>query len=127
MTYIEGSSVREEHEDQDGALADRLVSYADAMVAVVFVGVSGLGIAIADPDTRASVARGAEWVAVTNVLLGGIVSALLHVLRRWELDLRIGGPQSVKAMRYSRSLHIARFVITWVSVTQSVVFMLLVR
>ncbi len=122
-----GSSVREELKDQDRALADRLVNYSDAMVAAVFVGVSGLGVAIADPDTRASVASGAVWVAVTYVLLGGIVSTLLHLLRRWERDLRAGAPPSAKAERYSRNLHFARFVITWVSVTQSIVLLLLIR
>lgn len=38
-------------------LADRTVNYSDALVAIVFIGASGLGIAVADPDTRASSKR----------------------------------------------------------------------
>ena len=42
-----------EQGSEERALADRLVSYADAVAALAFVGVSGLGVAVADPDTRA--------------------------------------------------------------------------
>ena len=113
--------------EQDRALADRLVNYADAIVAVAFVGVSGLGVALADPDARESVARAAEWVGGLNVAVGVVVSALLRLLRRWELDLRFGQPQSKKAAAYSRRLHAARYVVVWFAVVQSVVLMWAIR
>ncbi len=119
--------MQQDRDEQDRALADRLVNYADAIVAVSFVGVSGLGIAVADPDTRESVARGAVWVAAANVIVGVVASGLLHLLRRWELDLRASAALSPKGARYSRRLHGARYVVVWFAVAQSVVFMWLIR
>ncbi len=119
--------MQQDHDEQDRALADRLLNYADAIVAVSFVGVSGLGIAVADPDTRESVARGAVWVAVANVAVGVVASGLLHLLRRWELDLRASVPLSAKGARYSRRLHGARYVVVWFAVAQSILFMWLIR
>ena len=122
-----GTGMQQDRGEQDRSLADRLVNYSDAIVAVSFVGVSGLGIAVADPDTRDSVARGADWVAAANVLVGIVASALLRSLRRWELDLRADAPPSPKGLRYSRRLHGARFVIVWFAVAQSVLLMWVIR
>jgi hypothetical protein len=97
------------------------------MVAVSFVGVSGLGIAVADPDTRASVSLGAVWVVAGNVVVGLLVSVLLQLLRRWELDLRVAAPPSQKAARYARKLHGARFAVLWFAVAQSAVLMWIIR
>jgi len=119
--------MKQDRSEQDRALADRLVNYADAMVAVSFVGVSGLGIAVADPDTRTSVARGALWVAAGNAVVAIVVSVLLQLLRRWELDLRVAAPPSEKAARYSRKLHGARFAIVWLAVAQSILLMWVIR
>ncbi len=119
--------MQQDHDEQDRALADRLLNYADAIVAVSFVGVSGLGIAVADPDTRESVARGAVWVAAANVVVGMVASGLLHLLRRWELDLRAAAPLSAKGARYSQRLHVARHVVVWFAVAQSALFMWLIR
>ena len=49
-------------ESTEIVLADRLVSYSDALVAVSFLGVSGIGLAVADPDIRCTLARGATYV-----------------------------------------------------------------
>ncbi len=119
--------MKQDRDEQDRALADRLLNYADAIVAVLFVGVSGLGITIADPDARESVARGAGWIAAANVLVGIGASALLHFLRRWEMDLRADAPLSEKSQGYSRRLHGARFVIVWMAVVQSVFLMWAIR
>jgi hypothetical protein len=118
--------LRREHDD-DRALADRLVNYADAVVALSVVGVSGLGIAVADPDIRESLERVADWVAASNVVLGALSTSLIFLLRSWESDLRGGSLPSPKATRYSRYLHVARLVIIWVFVVQAVIFMLLIR
>ena len=70
------------------ALADRLVNYADAVVAVAFLGFSGIGLAIADPDTRSSLEHVTHWIIAFNGLLGIVFSLLIRVLRGWEQDLR---------------------------------------
>ena len=97
-----------EDTDQTRALADRLVTYADALVAVAFVGTSGLGLALADPDSRADIARAAEWVVLSNIVFGGVLSGLIHLFRRWELELRASLPAAGTAGRFSRYLHWAR-------------------
>lgn len=109
------------------AVADRLVSYADAIVAVGVVGVSGLGLAVADPETRADIALAADWVAFSNILSGAVLSGLLKLLRSWELDLRSGAPVPKKVQKYSRRLHIARIALVWLAALQAAALMLAIR
>jgi len=97
------------------------LNYADALAAVAFVGMSGLSIALAEPDVRCSITQGAFVpVVVANVLSACVVSVLLVVLRRWELDLRSPAPPSAKATRYMRRVHVARFVIVWFCATAAI-------
>jgi hypothetical protein len=116
-----------EDKAQERALTDRLVAYADACVAVAFVGMSGLCLAVADPDTRADIARAADWVIVSNLLLGGLLSYLIHVFRGWEFELRDSVTRSAAAERVSRNLHWGRLGVVWVSVAQSVGVMFAIR
>ncbi len=96
-------------------------------MALAFLGVSGLGIAVADPDIRADVARVADWVLLTNVFSGAVFSGLVIVLRRWELDLRSEASPAPKVRRYSRLLHLARLVVIWLAVVQAAALMLVIR
>lgn len=114
-------------EPENRGLADRLVNYADALVALAVVGVSGLGLAVADPETRVDIARAADWIIVSNLISGVILSILILVLRRWELDLRSEDPPTVKARRYSRRLHVARIVVVWLASGQAVLLMVAIR
>ncbi len=109
------------------ALADRIVNYSDALAAIVFLGASGLGIAVADPDTRSSMNLISSWMIVGNIFLGLVFSSLLVLLRRWELDLRGEPPANSNVRRYSRYFYLARHCVIWISVTQIVVIMLLSR
>lgn len=103
------------------ALADRIVNYSDALVAVVFLGVSGLSIALADPDIRSSINAVSNWIIGGNIGMGFLVSALLVTLRIWELDLRVDFPTPGKVRRYSRYFYVARHTIVWLSVVQIVI------
>ena len=105
-------------------LADRLVTYADALAAVSFVGTSGLSLALADPDVRCSLIHGVHMVAIGNFAFAGLMSALLLVLRHWENDLRSDEPLSRKAEAISRRLHVARFVVIWLSTIGAVATMM---
>ena len=107
------------------ALADRVVNYSDALVAIVFVGASGLGIAVADPETRSSMNLITPWMIGGNVILGVLISTLLIVLRRWELDLRLDVPTTIKIQRYSQYFYRARHVVIWLSVAQITIVLLL--
>ena len=112
--------------EQARAMADRLVSYADALVAVAFVGTSGLGLAVADPDIRADIATAAEWVILSYLVLGVLFSSLILVFRRWELELRDGLASAAKTRLFAGYLHWGRLGVVWVAVAQSVGMMLVI-
>jgi len=105
----------------DRALADRLVNYADALAAISFVGASGLSLALADPDVRCSlVTGGLREVSFGNLGFGIVMSGLIWMLRRWELDLRDGESISIKARRYAGRLYAARHIVVWLSAVAAV-------
>jgi hypothetical protein len=119
-----GFGVKNRQEIGDQAFADRLVSYSDAVVALAFIVSSGLGLAIADPDTRATITDVASGMIIGNAILGAIFSVLLTILRRWELDLRADTFATDKYKLYSHRIYLARHVVIWLSVTQTVMIML---
>ena len=108
----------------DRSLADRLVTYADALVAVTFVGTSGWSLALTNPESRCSLIHAAGPVSVGNLIFAAIVSILLITLRRWELDLLTGTAVSKKSAAYSRRLHVARLGVVWVSAIAIVIFLM---
>ncbi|MFK7975348.1 MAG: hypothetical protein AB8C02_04390 [Halioglobus sp.] len=108
---------------EDRALADRLVNYVDAIVAVAFLASSGIGLALADPDTRESLESVAFGIIIGNALLGVVFSFIVAVLRRWELDLRQGVTHSAKYIRYSRRMYLAKHAVIWISIVQTVVIL----
>lgn len=116
-----------EDTEQTRALADRLISYADALVAVAFVGMSGLCLALADPDIRTDIARVTNWIILANVFMGCLLSGLIQLFRRWELELRDSLPSVAAAHRFSRYLHWGRLGVIWVSVAQAVAVMFVIR
>ena len=107
------------------ALADRIINYSDALVALVFIGASGLGIAVADPEIRSSMNLITFWMIGGNIALGALISALLVTLRRWEQDLRVDLPTTDKIHRYSNYFYWARHIIVWLSVAQIAIILLL--
>lgn len=107
----------------DKLIASRLVNYADALVGLTVVGVSGLAIALMDPPSRCSLSSAIIPVALGSSIFAVIVVTLLAILRRWEMDLLEGTAISKKAESYSLRLHIARLVLVGVSVTAAIVFL----
>ena len=116
--------MKHRRESEDQALADRLTGYSDAIVALAFIVSSGLGLAIADADTRVTITDVAVGMIIGNAILGVIFSALLVILRRWELDLRVDLVVSEKYKRYSLRIYRARHVVIWLSISQTVTTML---
>lgn len=116
-------------ESDEAALADRLVNYSDALVAVAFLGVSGLGVIVADPDIRCTLAGAVGEIVFGTAFNGALFTAVILVLRRWELDLRSEDEDSPseKVRSYSRWLHGARLVVVWMSTIMSVVLVLASR
>lgn len=99
------------------------MTYADALVAVSFVGTSGLSLALTDPDVRCSLVDAFGQVLAGNFVSAGIVSILLITLRSWESDLREGSSRSKKSESYSRRLHVARLAVVWISAIAAVVLL----
>jgi hypothetical protein len=93
--------------------ADRLLSYADALAALSFVSVSGLGIAAADPEIRCSLAQVPLRIAASNIIFAGIATWGILKLRVWESELRLGSDLSERALAIARNLHFARLAIIW--------------
>ena len=83
----------------DSSLADKLVSYADALAALAFVGTSGLGLALADPDVRCSLVKVVIGVGIATSLLAGA---------------------SAEARRISRFIFTARIVVVWLAAAAAV-------
>ena len=110
-------------ESDELILADRLVGYADAIAAVAFLGVSGLGVTIADPDMRCTLALAVVEVAIATFLIGVLFLAIVAWLRRAELDLRSGHEVPDKAAHYGRMLHLARYLVIGVSFGISLVLL----
>ncbi|MFK7732763.1 MAG: hypothetical protein AB8B48_14180 [Pseudomonadales bacterium] len=107
-------------ESEERALADRLVNYSDAIVALSFISSSGFGLAVADPDVRETLVEAAWPLLYANIALGVVFSMLLMVLRRWEQNLRSESRLSAMGVRYTRNLYIARHIVIWVAVGQTV-------
>ena len=116
--------MKHHRESEEQALADRLISYSDAIVALAFIVSSGIGLSIADPDTRVTITDVALGMIIGNAALGVIFSALLIILRRWELDLRVGMILSEKYNLYSHRIYIAKHMVIWLSISQTVTTML---
>ena len=112
--------MKKARESDEAVLADRLVNYSDALVAVAFLAVSGFGLAVADPDIRCTIARATTPIILANVLNAFVITALILLLRRWENDLRSAAPQTGKVARYGRWLHHARIAIVWISLVLSI-------
>lgn len=105
---------------EDHDLANRLVNYSDALVAVAFVGMSAAGVALGDPDIRCEFSRAPVAIGISNIAMGVLFSAALVLLRKWELSLRQGEEASTRALRYESILSLARHVILWFSIITTV-------
>ena len=112
--------MKNDRKSAETALADRIINYSDALVAVAFLGASGLGIAVADPDIRCSVANAVPEIIGFNVINAIVLSGLVLWLRKWEIDLRGESLSRGKVAKYVRWLHVARLVIIWTSFLMSI-------
>ncbi len=70
------------------ALADRIITYSDALVAFSLVNALAFVIAMAEPDIRCSIVRIAGFAIGLNFVIPVILCAVLFALRRFERRLR---------------------------------------
>ncbi len=96
------------------ALADRIVTYCDAMVAFAVVNGLAFLIALGEPDIRCSIVRVAGFVGPINLLFPVLLTAALVALRRFEQRLRGEAPRDELVARFWRVAATVRLVLIWV-------------
>lgn len=99
--------------DRD-TLADRIVSYSDAIVAFSMVNGLGFLIALGDPDMRCSIVEVAAVLGGVNGLFAIFGTAGLFWLRRFERALRGVEADDPLIVRFMRLSMIVRVALIWV-------------
>ena len=95
------------------ALADRVITYSDALVAFSLVNGLAFLVALADPDARCSIAGISGYILVVNVFFPIAATLGLVALGRVERRLRKGTEVDEEVARFWRGVAIARFVLVW--------------
>lgn len=95
------------------AVADRIVTYCDALVAFSLVNGLAFLVALGEPDIRCSIAHIATFVFVVNAIVPLAVTCVLIWLRRTEVALR-GPSEDERIERFWRVMARARFVLVWI-------------
>lgn len=95
------------------ALADRFVSYSDALSVFPFVQTVAFSSALSDPDVRCSIADIWTFLVAGNLVFAVVTSVAIAMLRRSELSLRADTETDPMVSTYLRRLHIARYFIIW--------------
>ena len=94
------------------ALADRIITYCDALAAFSLVNALAFVVTLAEPEIRCSIARIAAFVAAANLVMALLISAGLIALRRFELSLR-REEQDPPVARFWRSVQAVRLALVW--------------
>ena len=95
------------------AVADRIVTYCDALVAFSLVNGLAFLIALGEPDIRCSIARIAGIVAGINAFFPIVVTLLLIWLRRYEDRLRDDAVEDELVTRFWKIAGVFRLVLVW--------------
>lgn len=95
------------------ALADRVITYSDALAAFSLVNALAFVITLAEPDIRCSIVNIAGPVACINITVAGLITAGLVMLRRFERSLRDEDDQEPRIERFWRYAHIVRIALVW--------------
>ena len=96
------------------ALADRIITYCDALAAFSLVNALAFVITLADPDIRCSIAGIASVVIASNLVFVALITVGLVSLRRFECSLRSDGARDARVERFWVWMHGARIVLVWV-------------
>jgi len=95
------------------AVADRIVTYCDGLVAFSLVNGLAFLVALGEPDIRCSIAAISIFVSVVNVAFPVAVTLVLIWLRRTEARLRADDPQDELVTRFLSIVGVTRFVLVW--------------
>lgn len=97
---------------RDG-LADRILTYSDALVAFALVNGLAFVIALAEPEIRCSITGIVGVVVTVNLAFPILISVALVALRRFELALRAEQRQDPTVAAFWRWMQWARFGLVW--------------
>ena len=95
------------------AVADRIVTYSDALVAFSLVNGLAFLVALGEPDIRCSIADIAGVILIINTAFPLASTLLLVWLRKYERLLRGDGPRDEMVGRFWSIVGRARFVLVW--------------
>ena len=95
------------------ALADRLITYCDALAAFSLVNALAFLVTLGEPDVRCSIAGIATFVSVANLLIALVLSAGLVMLRRFERSLRPAAERDPAVERFWYFAQGLRLTLVW--------------
>lgn len=111
------------------ALADRIATYCDALVAFSLVNGLAFLVALGEPDIRCSIAEIARFMIAGNVIFAAAVTLGLVALGRAERRFRFAGDaeddteddtednteqkEDAEIARFLRGIHRVRFALIW--------------
>ncbi len=96
-------------------LADRFVSYSDAVGVFPFVQATAFSVALSEPDIRCSIAEIWIQVSVGNFIFAAITTIAVVLFRRSEMKLRAGEELDGMVATYLKRLHVGRLSIIWLA------------
>lgn len=95
------------------ALADRIITYCDALAGFSLVNALAFVVTLSDPDIRCSIARIAGFVIGANLSIPVGVTAALVALRRFERRLRPTDGQDAVVERFWLFAQRVRLTLVW--------------
>jgi hypothetical protein len=108
--------------NEERAIADRLSGYADAVAAFSLVNALGFLAAVAEVDTRCSLAQNRGIVIGTLVCLQILYAAAVAGLRHMELGMRDGLESSARAIKFRNSFYHGRLIfVAIVTLTMTII------
>ena len=96
-----------------GALADRLITFCDALAAFSLVNALAFLVTLGEPDVRCSIAGIATFIILANLLIAAVLSAGLVLLRRFERTLRAPTEPDPAVERFWSWAQAFRLVLVW--------------
>ncbi len=102
-------------------LADRVITYCDALAAFSLVNAFAFLVTLAEPGIRCSIARIPTFVIGANLVIPLLITACLILLRRFECSLRESGSQDPAVQKFWSYVQVFRLALVWV-VTVLVIF-----
>ncbi len=94
-------------------LADRVITYCDALAAFSLLNAFAFLVTLAEPDIRCSIAAIATFVIAANLFIPLLITGGLILLRRFERSLRPPGSQDPTVERFWSYVQAFRIALVW--------------